>query len=407
MLWLSGLLLGALHAPHELLPLRHALLREPRAHPAVCSSSRAAVVDTPPVVVLGATGYIGKAVVSELVARGRPTIAFIRPGASVPVELEGATVVEGDVEQDRGGHLTEAIKGASGVISCISSRSGKKDEVWRVDYGASELALRLLAEHGADRAAYVLLSAICVKNPVLHLHRAKLAVEKCLAESDVPHVIVRPSAYFKSISAQVPNVVAGKPYVLFGDGTHTKCNAMGQRDLANLLVDSLDNAPTKGEIIEIGGPGVPITPRRQSQLIFQMAGLEPKYVFVPLALLDFIVNVFEFAERVAPSIASDLAESARIARFYATEDMIGPSNPTYGHERIEDFYSSAVSRAQESDEDLGLPASSVLASLVLSNSPLFIAGALVFGIFSLFDPLSSSPQQAATALLASSEMYQL
>jgi NAD(P)H-binding len=184
-----------------------------------------------PVVVLGATGYIGKAVVRELVQRGRPTIAFIRSSdrASFPPELEGANVVEGDPQMDADGSLKRALTGASGVISCISSRTGSPREVEQIDYGASRLAMDLLIEHGHPRASYVLLSAVCVKTPVLRLHQAKLRIERELAASGLPHAIVRPTAYFKSISAQVANVVAGQPYVLFGEGTHTKCNAIGQR----------------------------------------------------------------------------------------------------------------------------------------------------------------------------------
>jgi hypothetical protein len=183
-----------------------------------------------PVVVLGATGYIGRAVVKELVQRGRNTIAFVRPrgDAPMPPELNGATVLEGDPECDQDGKLRQALTGARGVISCISSRTGEPHEVLAIDYGASKLALDLLIEHGHPSGAYVLLSAICVKTPVLALHRAKLAFELDLANSGISHSIVRPTAYFKSISAQVANVVAGKSYVLFGDGTHTKCNAIGQ-----------------------------------------------------------------------------------------------------------------------------------------------------------------------------------
>ena len=125
-----------------------------------------------PVVVVGASGYIGRAVVRELVERGRSVVAFVRPGLDVPGELAGATVVRGDALQDEGGHLSRAIANSAGVISCISSRSGAPDEVWQVDYGASKLALDLVIEKAAPGTPYVFLSAICVKTPVLHLHRA-------------------------------------------------------------------------------------------------------------------------------------------------------------------------------------------------------------------------------------------
>jgi divinyl chlorophyllide a 8-vinyl-reductase len=211
-------------------PLHH--IRRVGEHGGAANVKMSEAAAEGPVVVLGATGYIGKAVVRELVERGRPTIAFIRSSsdrAALPRELEGADVVEGDPQMDVDGSLKRALTGASGVISCISSRSGSPREVEEIDYGASRLAMDLLIEHGHPRAAYVLLSAVCVKTPVLELHRAKLRIERELATSGLPHAIVRPTAYFKSISAQVANVVAGQPYVLFGEGQHTKCNAIGQR----------------------------------------------------------------------------------------------------------------------------------------------------------------------------------
>jgi len=363
-----------------------------------------------PVVVLGATGYIGKAVVRELLQRGRPTIAFVRQGSNSRVpELEGATIVKGDVILDRGGHLSSALTGASGVISCLSSRSGSPEEVWQIDYAGSKLALDLLNELGDAGAAYVLLSAVCVKTPVLQLHRAKLAMEQALANSGTAHAVVRPSAYFKSISKQVPNVVAGKPYVLWGDGTHTRCNAIGQRDLAALLVDCLDDAHSLNRVVEIGGPGSPVTPLEQSQLIFREAGLEPKYVRVPLGWLDAITGTLEATERAVPDSAflRDFAEYARISRFYATVDMIGPSDPQYGREQLAPFYAQEVRLAKDDEckeESLGLPASSLLASLMATALP------VTFGLVLLL--LSPVPNGIGTrgvlgsAVLAYSELFQ-
>eukprot|EP00900_Chrysochromulina_parva_P022830 jgi/Chrpa1/5180/Chrysochromulina_OHIO_Genome00017943-RA len=305
-----------------------------------------------PVVVLGATGYIGKAVVRELVQRGRPTIAFIRSSdrASFPPELEGANVVEGDPQMDADGSLKRALTGASGVISCISSRTGSPREVEQIDYGASRLAMDLLIEHGHPRASYVLLSAVCVKTPVLRLHQAKLRIERELAASGLPHAIVRPTAYFKSISAQVANVVAGQP------------------DLACLMVDQLERAVQgenkgmgAGNIIEIGGAKT-VTPFEQSQMIFAAAGVEPRYVRVPLALLDLVEGAVCSVEAAllalrealgtktfdrALEAVANAAESTRIAKFYATADMLGPSDLMYSSEALKDFYAGAVKSAKE------------------------------------------------------------
>ena len=65
-------------------------------------------------------------------------------------------------------------------------------------------------------AHFVLLSAICVQKPLLEFQKAKLALEAKLREGeDVSYSIVRPTAFFKSLGAQVESCRKGAPYVMF------------------------------------------------------------------------------------------------------------------------------------------------------------------------------------------------
>ena len=66
---------------------------------------------------------------------------------------------------------------------------------------------------------FVLLSAICVQKPLLAFQHAKLAFEASLKSSGLIWSIVRPTAFFKSLSGQVKRVQRGKSFLLFGDGT--------------------------------------------------------------------------------------------------------------------------------------------------------------------------------------------
>lgn len=70
---------------------------------------------------------------------------------------------------------------------------------------------------------FVRLSAICVQKPRLAFQHAKLAFEVELQASGLDWTIVRPTAYFKSLSGQVERVRQGKPFLMFGDGTLTAC----------------------------------------------------------------------------------------------------------------------------------------------------------------------------------------
>ena len=70
----------------------------------------------------------------------------------------------------------------------------------------------------------MLLSAICVQKPLLAFQQAKLAFEKELVASVLVYSIVRPRAFFKSLSGQAQRVKRGKPFF---------CLAMAGSPLAN------------------------------------------------------------------------------------------------------------------------------------------------------------------------------
>ena len=281
------------------------------------------------VFVLGATGTIGRATVRALVQRGHQVVCFVRPRAGVGGALtpEGsARLLEG--ASQRFGDVTNpaslAQDGFAGehfdaLVSCLASRTGAPKDAWAIDHAAHVTALAAAKAAGATQM--VLLSAICVQKPLLAFQQAKLAFEKVLMESGLTYSIVRPTAFFKSLSGQVDRVKRGKPYLVFGDGTLTACKPISDADLGDFLAECLDDGRRHNRVLPIGGPGPAITPKQQGEHLFALLGREPRFRHVPLALLNSIVWTLGGAGRIVPSLA-DKAELARIGRYYATESML-------------------------------------------------------------------------------------
>jgi divinyl chlorophyllide a 8-vinyl-reductase len=73
------------------------------------------------------------------------------------------------------------------------------------------------------------------------------------------YTIVRPTAFFKSVSGQLESIQNGAPYVLFGDGAVTQCNPIAGEDLAYYMMDSAINDDKRNKILNIGGPDAPLT----------------------------------------------------------------------------------------------------------------------------------------------------
>ncbi len=311
------------------------------------------------VLVLGATGTIGRATVRALLRRGHVVVCLVRSGAGPgdPVETagtralpDGAIVRHGEIK-DRESLIRDGICGErfDALVSCLASRTGSPRDAWAIDYQAHIDALA--AAKIAEIPQFVLLSAICVQKPLLAFQHAKLAFEDALVGSGLTYSIVRPTAFFKSLSGQVDRVRRGKSFLVFGDGRQTACKPISDDDLADYLAGCLDDDDRKNRILPIGGPGDAITPREQGERLFSLVGRKPRFGHIPVGLLDVVIGVLGTMGRLFPALA-EKAELARIGRYYATESMLvldpatgryDPSaTPATGAETLFDYYARLI-----------------------------------------------------------------
>jgi divinyl chlorophyllide a 8-vinyl-reductase len=300
-----------------------------------------------PCLVAGASGTIGRAVVRRLVEDGHRVTAMVRAGRTGATlrEHDGARLAQARL--DDAGALDAIMEAARPevVVSCLASRSGAPRDAEAVDF-AGNCAL-LDAARRAGVRQFILVSAICVQHPQLAFQHAKLAFEAELAACGIGYTIVRPTAFFKSLSGQVGRVKAGKPFLIFGDGELTRCKPISDDDLARFIVSIIGNPEALGQILPIGGPGPAISLKEQGELLFALAEKKPRFRSVSPAM-------FTFAEKLlglgAPFSAwfAEKAQYARIAHYYATQSMLvrdpatgeyrADLTPEFGSETLRDHY---------------------------------------------------------------------
>ncbi len=316
--------------------------------------------------VVGATGYIGKFVVRELVGRGHEVVSFARERSGVGAsatpgqmrqELKGSEVRLGDVS-DPDSLLKNGIRGEhfDVVVSCLTSRTGGVKDAWNIDYQATRNALDAGIAAGATH--FLLLSAICVQKPLLEFQKAKLKFEKELIESGLTYSIVRPTAFFKSIAGQVEAVKKGKPFVMFGSG-ETSCKPISEADLARFMADCLEDPERQNKILPVGGPGKAISAREQGEMLFEILGREPKFKRMPIRMFDIIIPVLSIFAKLFPKF-EDKAEFARIGKYYCSESMLllnpetgtydADATPSYGSDILRDFYKRVLKEGMAGQE---------------------------------------------------------
>jgi len=315
------------------------------------------------IVVYGGTGYIGRAAVLELAARGHKVVVCTRSSSGIGGKQslqdvqesftgEGdITVMEADVTDPKAlDQLYANLPAAQGAVCCLASRSGGRQDSFDIDYQATVNCIE--ASRRAGLQQFVLLSAVCVQRPLLAFQEAKLKAEAELCqEGQMAYSIVRPTAFFKSLLGQVKGVKGGAPFVMFGDGTEVRCKPISEEDLASFMADCFWDPAKKNAILPIGGPGPALSFKEQGELLFSLIGEKPNFICVPYGVFDFVQGILDFIAGLIPS-QSDLAEYGRIGRYYAEQSMLvlDPATgkyseeltPSYGRTDLRAFLTDAL-----------------------------------------------------------------
>uniref|UniRef100_A0A2P2QMR3 Divinyl chlorophyllide a 8-vinyl-reductase, chloroplastic n=1 Tax=Rhizophora mucronata TaxID=61149 RepID=A0A2P2QMR3_RHIMU len=325
------------------------------------------------ILVVGSTGYIGKFVVKELVNRGFNVVAMARERSGIRGrnskeetlnQLQGVSVLFSDVTNldTLQKSLDSLGVGIDVIVSCLASRTGGVKDSWKIDYEATKNSLVAGRNYGAKH--FVLLSAICVQKPLLEFQRAKLRLEAELMkeaeqDSEFTYSIVRPTAFFKSLGGQVELVKDGKPYIMFGDGKLCACKPISEQDLASFIADCVLGKDKINKVLPIGGPGKALTPLDQGEMLFRLLGREPKFLKVPIEIMDFVIGVLDFLANIFPSM-QDAAEFGKIGRYYAAESMLlmdpetreysPEKTPSYGKDTLEEFFERVLQEGMSGQE---------------------------------------------------------
>ena len=332
------------------------------------------------VIVAGASGYVGRNVVKELVARNVPVGALIRNDFSRLPSLtkdclSGADILYADVlDRDQIDKLFHEFK-PTGVVCCLASRSGLGSDAYLVDYQGGLNMLESLANmsSGTQNVHYTLLSAFCCGKPGLQFQFAKLKLESEIIrfskrstsnanQTILSYSIVRPTAFFKSLDGQLESARNGKPIIYFGDGS-CSANPIGETDLANYLIDCATMPKSINminEIRNIGGPDVPpITKRQQGEMIYDTLGIpknKRKFVSVPVKIFDILIGFFTTSQAISTALnksewvkrCEDAAELTRIVKYYAVEPMVATGhNEVIGTMKLSDHFKSIAERGGE------------------------------------------------------------
>ncbi|MDS1114860.1 NmrA family NAD(P)-binding protein [Gordonia westfalica] len=223
------------------------------------------MADTSPIVVIGATGGQGGAVLDALLDAGFAVRAVVRDAVSSKAATladRGVELAVGDIVSGVG--LTDAFTGAAGAFALTTPfESGVDAEVAQ--------GTALLEAATAASLPYLVFSSVASADRdtgVPHFD-SKFEVEQMLAASDIPHTVVGPAYFYDNLLAGADALAAGvMPIAMPAD---KPLQQLSRRDLGRFVATLFrDPGAHTGQRIDIASDQP--TPSEMARMVGDILG---------------------------------------------------------------------------------------------------------------------------------------
>jgi nucleoside-diphosphate-sugar epimerase len=213
----------------------------------------------------GGSGFVGTAVIEELVARGFGVNALVNRGA-LKVKTGDVRLIRGDLFDDAA--LDSGMSGCAAVIHLVGiiAENPSHDATFqRIHVQGTKRVVDAAKRAGVKR--YVQMSALGTRpRAVSEYHKTKWIAEEYVRVSGLEWTVLRPSMVHGpggEFTQMLAKWARGKamPYLfmpyfgagLFGTGGAGALQPVSVKDVARAFVDALAKPNTIGQTYEIGG----------------------------------------------------------------------------------------------------------------------------------------------------------
>lgn len=297
------------------------------------------------ILVVGATGVLGRQIVAKLRSRGVSVRALSRSADRASnLAASGTEVVVGDLVDPTS--LERACVGVDRVLAAAHGMLGRgRYRSQQVDDAGHRALIAAARNAGVNRFVYISARGASEKHPV-DFFRTKHAIEGALSASGLPYVVLRPTAFMEQHvhAFNGAGLLADGKARLIGPGTK-KRNFVAAADVAEFAVRALLDDPAPFSVLEIGGPGN-YSNREVMELYASAAGIEPRATHLPIAVARFLSVALAPSQpgRARVMKLMSLGDAAHPERF----DGAAALEETYGVKltRLEDFVTRRVAQSK-------------------------------------------------------------
>ncbi len=259
------------------------------------------------ILVTGATGFIGRALVRQLSSIGYPLRALIRPSPRTPRLPKGVPVEVAVVSLADKRGLRAALRDVETVFHLASAENqGSRGDLLTADIQGTENLVEAAADAGVDRIVY--LSHIgAARASGYPAFKAKGIAEEHIRSGKVPYTILRTSLVYgpedhftNNLSRLIRSSMGVFPIPAAG---RTVVQPVWVEDLVTCMLWSLENNNTINQVYELGGSEfftlqqiietiMNVTRRKRFLLSLSPTALRALTVFLEGVLPNFPISSF-------------------------------------------------------------------------------------------------------------------
>ncbi len=233
--------------------------------------------------IVGASGHLGSAVVQHLLAQGTSIRVMTRNSSGLAhLKWQGVEIVNGDLRNPSS--LASACRGVEQVLAAAHALDGKGDNNPRtVDDMGNRHLIDAAKAAGVKHFVFVSGHGVGLDSP-LEFFRIKYRTEEYLRASGMNFTILRPGPYMELWLQLIGQPIRkqGKT-TIFGSGNNP-INFVSVEDVARFVTIVLDDAQACNAVIEIGGPEN-LTMNQVAEIFERTGGYQAKKRHIPLLVM--------------------------------------------------------------------------------------------------------------------------
>lgn len=288
-------------------------------------------------VITGATGQFGRSVVEALLERDVPADQIVAAGREVGriSDLADRGVQVAAVDYDEVASLRQALRGAGRVLLVSGNEVGKRAAQHNNVINAAK-------EAGVDLLAYTSIASADQTSMLLAADHQ--ATEKALADSGLPHVLLRNGWYLENYTDQIATFLEhGAVLGSAGDG---QVSAATRADYAEAAAAVLLSDNQAGRVYELGGD-VAFTLAELARTVAEATGRPVDYRDLPVGDYTQALVGAGLPEPYAAILADSDLGIARGDLLVTTGDLsrLLERRPTTLHDAVQAVLASAVTPA--------------------------------------------------------------